>query len=199
MRWKWPVLVTVLLFGLQLLVVGAARLYVPQGDPFAPYAIISAGQSTRFLQHYPCILVGQMPVQDVIASCQLPSPDGPIEAVTVTVNTPDGIIHALTFRVRDLYVGDLVLRWGRPPVVEDYHKSLMLRWPDGMSASINYARTYNYRSHVYAVTLNQQTQRPGTGGSLSPVGDVQLAQNHTGVPFDRALAEDKLVGNFPVG
>jgi hypothetical protein len=150
------------------------------------------------LQRFPCELTGQTPLEDWIVLCEIQHGQGHIQSVTVIVNMRDGLIHELTFQVRELYLGDLVLCWGHPYSVEPYRKGMMLRWSNGARGFINLNGRPNYRTRLVSVSLGKQTQRTGTGDGLRAVGGIQLAQDLIHIPLDRTLAEDEVIGDLTV-
>ncbi len=155
--WRWPVLLISVLFGAELLVVGATRLVYSEGipDPFAPYAAIASGEPVGALQSYPCKLQELAGMRNALAYCEIHQSEGSFERVIVTVNISTASIQQLTFRARGLRLGDLVLWWGQDYIIERYRGGVVARWHEGGYAFISSTGTGPYLAPVNSIVIGQ--------------------------------------------
>lgn len=162
--WRWPIFCALGLTILTLLVVeltlleGTALAYSGgYPDPFELYEAITPGQPVGALQPYPCRWQEQVRIQAVMVYCEIAPQDGPFWRVMVFLSLREAEIRQLIFGVDGLYLGDLVLRWGYPYVVEMYRRdSFIARWRGGVYAYIapvGATGQYSYWSPVTSVSV----------------------------------------------
>jgi hypothetical protein len=116
--WRLTVMVvplSVMFLVAQAAVLGGTRLAYPgeYDDPFAPYETILPGQLVA-QSDYPC----DPPTTDLYLQsvhCEI-HPDSS-HVVSVSSDIFNGRFVQTWFRGHDLYVGDVVRRWGRPDVI----------------------------------------------------------------------------------
>lgn len=122
---------------LQILILFVAQLMVLVGlnqidaegypDPFAPYEAMMPGQ-WAVASSLPCELKSVPAYVDII-DCQLQPVEGPF--VSASSNVYNGRFAQISFSARDLSVGDIVRRWGRPDLVVKLNAgSFYARWID---------------------------------------------------------------------
>jgi len=161
--WKVPVfgalgLIILTLLALELVVLGGTQVVYAKRypDPFAPYEAIAPGQPVGALQSYYCRWQEQM-MKFMMVYCEIAPHEGPFGKVMVFASLREAEIQQLTFVAHELYLGDLMLHWGYPYVVETYRRdSFIVRWRGGIYAYIAPVRAngqYSYQSPVYSVSV----------------------------------------------
>src|SRR5258708_20881982 len=121
-------------------------------DPFALYAAIMPGQPSDNLEHYPCTTYR---VDASTMHCTFALKEGAFDSVNVVY---DHAIRWIAFTVRpdSLYLGDLILCWGKPtsvtadePDVSRFETGLIvIQWGRQFSAVIDTAR-FGHSSPLY--------------------------------------------------
>ena len=138
--------IAVLLFGLNL------ALPENTDDVFAPYQTVYPGLALADLGSQDCVLYIVSPYTHE-EECDLrlsQSDDGPFRKVAITIH--DGHVGEIRFQCSDLYVGNIVDRWGRPDEITRLPRGYMLRWSQkGVTAIARGSQWFNYQLPVETV------------------------------------------------
>ena len=127
-------------------------------DPFAPYEALMPGQpiaSASRAGHCDAEPVGDGPE---FIRCVAHLDDPVFVSVTATGNQ-DTIIQT-AFQVKDLRVGDVVVRWRTPELVTNYRYLVYVYWhDDGLFATIHPAgqrERFNYQLLVKVLLISRE-------------------------------------------
>jgi hypothetical protein len=138
--YRWFVLFTAIMFVGAQAIVGASQL--TSRNFLASYRPLLPGQSTDGAAAFPCEMRVGMSKGIEVGLCQFEAEDGVFGRVTVVES--NRIIQRLAFVVQadTLYLGDLVLCWGKPDmpaftIYPDMSIPLNLRWRSQTYAAIS--------------------------------------------------------------
>jgi hypothetical protein len=176
---------TLMLFVIQTAVLVAARIIYGNDypNPFARYATIMPGQSMDIFTPNWCSSYEEYVVEvNMIRICHTYPDEAPVSSIRIYIR--DHLIQNLTFQVKGLYIGDLVMLWGHPSIQSYYGETYYARWetgvytvtvPIGRSSRLSYWQSVD----LLSIELNQlsgascqQTECPSAGESLGAGGDM---------------------------
>jgi hypothetical protein len=147
-----PILLTLSLFSMMFVVLTGMALIYPDGypDPFALYTAFAPGKPVT--DPLLCRVPPNLPADEV--TCEAPLHDNYFRRLYVT--SCKGMIEKVTFQADRLQVVDLVERWGHPVSAERNAANYMLRWPQGISASVDGRGRFTYGAAVRFIWLEDE-------------------------------------------
>lgn len=155
-RYTVPVLITVICFGLILLILSSAIALNAEEytNPLAPYDSLMPGQPEKALRQFQCASLYTVFWGDEPTFYCVIEPDDKVVSL-IWVSVQYGMIQRLTFSLSEgVRVGDLVGRWGKPDVVAAERSYYALHWNGGVFASVKKVWWFNYQSSVQSVSIS---------------------------------------------
>jgi hypothetical protein len=132
------VIIAFAFFEIQMTIIAANALARPVGfaDPFAAHEAIAPGQSASGLAQYGCDLQSDMWVRGGSTTCRADGQVNGLMLVSANSNNRQDI-HQLSFRASNVYVGNLVERWGYPDSVKIRNGLYYASWDEGVTAYVD--------------------------------------------------------------